>query len=279
MTALLVCNGPLDEVAAALLRAAAASADLVVGVDGGARHLAALGLTPHVVTGDFDSIPEETLAALEAAGTRVVPTPDQDYTDLDKALAYVLRERGASRVRVYAASGGRLDHVYAALSALLKYGRGPADVRLVDGTGETWPVTGELILTGDDLPGRALSLLAFGRVTGVHLTGVHWPLRGETLAPGERDGTSNLVTETTVTIQAAEGNLLVMLHHAVGGSPHPRVPSGCLSRRGRGGPATVSVSAPREPDTAPAPGTPLPSAGEAPGGYPGVRASETESLP
>jgi thiamine pyrophosphokinase len=216
---LLVCNGPLDGAAVARLRAEATAADLVVGVDGGAVHLIAHGIVPDVVTGDFDSLDAETLAGLEARGVRVVPTPDQEFNDLDKALAYALREREAGSVRVHGATGGRLDHVYSALSTLLKYAA--EDVRLVDGVGETWALAAarEATLRGDDLPGRVLSLMALGRVTGVHTTGVRWPLHGEELAPGHRDGTLNVITEPTVTISVEEGDLLVMLHHGDDGSP------------------------------------------------------------
>jgi thiamine pyrophosphokinase len=87
-------------------------------------------------------------------------------------------------------------------------------VRLVEAVGETWAVPYNATLRGDDLPGRTLSLMAFGPVSGITTTGVRWPLAEESLEPGVRDGTLNEVTEETVTIEVRSGTLLVQLHHA-----------------------------------------------------------------
>jgi len=87
-------------------------------------------------------------------------------------------------------------------------------MRLVDDMGETWLAGPYALLTGDDLIGRTLSLMAFGPVTGITLTGVRWPLKNETLAPGVRDGTLNEITDAKVTLEVKSGDLLVMLHHA-----------------------------------------------------------------
>ncbi len=215
--AVLVAAGPLTAGAETRLRAVLAAREgaRLVGVDGGAATLAALGLSPHLVTGDGDSLDAAVLADLAKRGARIVPTPDQNFTDLDKALGYVL-ETSARAVRVFGATGGRLDHTYSALSALLKHARArpDADIRLVDEWGETFALNIFVTLSGLDLPGRVLSLLALGPVSDVWTTGVRWPLSGELLAPGVRDGTLNIVTETVVTIQAKAGDLLVLLGHA-----------------------------------------------------------------
>ena len=213
MKCVVLCiNGILAPAAETRLRSTVAAANTVVGVDGGTRHLLRLGILPDFVTGDFDSLTAEELAALAARGVRIVPTPDQNYTDFDKALTFTLDELGAERVRVFGASGGRLDHIYSNLSALIKYGR-RADIRLVDETGETWLIDGKTIITGADLPRRTLSLLAFGPADGVTTTGLRWPLQDESLAPGVRDGTLNEVTEETVTVRVQRGDLLILLHH------------------------------------------------------------------
>jgi len=214
--ALLVAGGPLAEGDIPLLAAAVAQTragrGVVVAVDGGTHHLLRLGALPDIVTGDFDSLDAVTRADLAAQGVRIVPTPDQDYTDLDKALSFVRSDLAIAQVRVHAASRGRLDHLYSVLSAVVKYGRS-LDLRLVDGIGETWLVNGEVTLAGADLPGRTLSLLALGPVSGITTTGVRWPLTEETLAPGVRDGTLNEVVAETVTIRVNAGDLLVNLHH------------------------------------------------------------------
>lgn len=41
---------------------------------------------PDLTTGDFDSVKQETLEKCKQAGVKVVHTPDQDYTDFEKAF-------------------------------------------------------------------------------------------------------------------------------------------------------------------------------------------------
>ena len=213
--AILAAGGPLSPAEAELLRVTLAQHPraLVVGIDSGARHFLRVGVLPDIVTGDFDSLTQPERDSLASQGVRIVPTPDQDYTDLDKALTYVRETQAKPRIRVFAATGGRLDHIYSVLSALVKHGR-QGDIRLVDAVGETSLVPGTTTLSGADLPGRTLSLMALGPVSGITTTGVRWPLTGESLAPGIRDGTLNEIIADTVTIEVCMGDLLVQLHHA-----------------------------------------------------------------
>ncbi|WP_309714762.1 thiamine diphosphokinase [Armatimonas sp.] len=212
MHAVLCANAPFSGEAEELLQEAVARADILLGVDGGARTLQRYGLIPHIITGDGDSLSDDERAVLVRAGAKLVPTPDQDYTDLDKALTYVREEWGATKVTVFGATGGRLDHSYSVFSALIKHGRS-LSLQLVDETAMYELVVGEWQRSGSDLVGRPLSLLAFGRVEGITTKGVRWPLTNDWLAPGLRDGTLNEVTEDSVTVAVASGELIVMLHH------------------------------------------------------------------
>ena len=212
MHALLCANAPFPDQATALLFETAQSADLLVGVDGGARTLSRYGLLPQIVTGDGDSLSEQERQALLAAGVQLIPTPDQDYTDLDKALAYVIEKQGATQITVFGATGGRLDHSYSVFSTLLKHGR-HACVQLIDETARYEAIQGRWHCAEPGLVGRTLSLLAFGRVEGVTTTGLRWPLTDDWLAPGHRDGTLNEITEAQITVQVGLGELIVMLHH------------------------------------------------------------------
>ena len=200
-----------------LRRAVDGPSTRIVAVDGGALRLLTQGIVPQVVTGDFDSLTEEILVSLEAQGATILPTPDQDYTDLDKALTYVRNEIGDLPIEIFGATGGRLDHTYSVLSAIIKHGVfGEADIRLIDEIGETRPVrAGRMQRVGDDLPGRVLSLITIGTVRNITLHGVQWELEDATLAPGVRDGTLNQITERTVRLSCEIGApLLVQIHHA-----------------------------------------------------------------
>jgi len=209
-----VANGALGDGAASLLRETLNHREtILVAVDGGGRHLLRLGIDPNFVTGDFDSLSEPERTLLSARGATVVPTPDQDYTDLDKALTWIRTTLEPETITVFGATGGRLDHLYSVLSTLVRHGS-HTDIRLVDEIGETFVVCDHRAWDGDNLPGRTVSLMALGPVENVTTTGLRWPLTGEPLAPGVRDGTLNVVDAPCFSVSVGSGTLIVLLHHA-----------------------------------------------------------------
>ena len=59
----------------------------MIGVDGGARAAAPLGLTLHLIVGDFDTLRAAEVDAFAAQGVRVARSPpDKDATDTELAL-------------------------------------------------------------------------------------------------------------------------------------------------------------------------------------------------
>ena len=103
----------------ALVRSALAGAGLVIAADSGAVRLAAIGIQPEVVIGDFDSIDHAELWRLRSGGVEIVDHPaPQQRTDADVAIEYAL-QRGATSLIVLGALGGpRIDHALGNLSLL-----------------------------------------------------------------------------------------------------------------------------------------------------------------
>ena len=122
--ALLVGNAPL--VWTPRLASLAATSEPLFAADGGANHLARLGLRPSAVIGDLDSIADSVRTWL--GEERMILRPDQERTDLDKAMEHVFDDIGLDRLRVLAALGGRHDHDVGNLGLLARRGLG------------TWPI-------------------------------------------------------------------------------------------------------------------------------------------
>jgi thiamine pyrophosphokinase len=65
-----------------------------------------------------------------------------------------------------------------------------------------------------ELRGRVGSLVSLlpagGPASGVHTTGLRWPLTGEELGAGSTRGVSNEMTEPTATVALTEGVLLTV---------------------------------------------------------------------
>lgn len=203
--------GPLAGVALASVR----TADLVVAADGGAPRLLDLGISPHYLVGDLDSLPPEMVDRLIASGCRVQRHPTaKDATDTELAIVLAL-EQGASDIDLVGATGGvRLDHSVA--NVLLLAADWPAGVRLrlVEAAATALVVRAGQSVDVQGTIGDIVALLPLaGPARGITTGGLHYALAGEDLAFGRARGVSNVLTTPTASISVAEGMLLVIHQH------------------------------------------------------------------
>lgn len=183
----------------------AAQAELLLAADGGANHLARVGLRPHLVVGDLDSITPETRAWIGEA--RIVPRPDQDHTDLEKTLALAV-ERGATEALILAATGGRLDHALHNLGLLGRFGKSLA-CEIREEHQRIVPVHDRASFAVK--PGATVSLMPLEPCSRVWAEGFHWPLFGEPLSLATRTSLSNRATAPRVEVRVEGGVCLVFL--------------------------------------------------------------------
>jgi thiamine pyrophosphokinase len=184
---------------------------LVIAADGGARHAAALGRRLDLWVGDGDSIGEDELAAIAAAGVPVRRSPvDKDESDTELALLAAL-DGGAARITILGALGGvRLDHELGNVWLLGHPRLAGCDVRLLDAA-----VRMRLVEPGRaDLGGRIgdlVSLLPFaGDATGLTTEGLRFALRDETLRSGPSRGLSNMRVTSDASLVVGSGRILVV---------------------------------------------------------------------
>lgn len=184
--------------------------DWVVAADGGARHAAALGRPLDLWVGDGDSLGEDGIAELAAAGIPIRRLAvDKDESDTELALLAAI-EAGARRITILGALGGaRFDHGLANVWLLADPRLAGCDVRIVAAASRI-----RLIGPGrHDLGGRIgdlISLMPFGgdagRVTSI---GLRYPLRAEPLPLGPSRGLSNVRDAGDASIELEAGRLLV----------------------------------------------------------------------
>ena len=183
--------------------------DYRIAVDGGLRHLRGLGLQPHLLVGDFDSISAAELESCREEGAEVLRYPSQkDQTDLELALDAALT-RGYREILIAFGLGGRLDHSLGNLALLSRPDLKEVSLRFDDG--ET-----EVFLAGASFravcqPGDIVSLLPWnGAARDITTTGLEYPLKGETLLPWQTRGVSNLCTGEEFSVSHGQGGLLVI---------------------------------------------------------------------
>jgi len=205
MRAILFVNGKLDypQQALSLIR----PNDLLIAVDGGALHLQTLGLQPHIVIGDCDSLSRQAVLALEKSGVTFQKHPARkDQTDLELALEYA-RQQEATEILLLAALGGRWDQTLANILLCFQASLAAIPITIYAGKQKISPIRGTISLQG--LPGDTVSLLPVGGdAHGVTSYGLEYPLSDETLVFGSSLGISNTLLDQTATIVVHKGHVL-----------------------------------------------------------------------
>lgn len=117
-------------------------AEIVNNAEGKAEHE-----VPDMITGDFDSADKTHVEHFRKLGSKIVSTPDQDYTDFTKCLMELGAEMkmGNSKlseveaVFAFVENSGRLDQIMANIETLFQApGLVPCPVYLVSSLGLSW---------------------------------------------------------------------------------------------------------------------------------------------
>jgi thiamine pyrophosphokinase len=211
--AVIFANGVLNHPDTA--RRLVESGDLLVAADGGARLCRKLGFSPHVLIGDFDSLPEDELESLVAGGTRIIQHPmRKDYTDLELALRHV-HGMGVEEVIVIAALGLRWDQTLANLLLPAANDLAGMSIRLADGPQEVMLIRPGRAIAIYGMSGDTVSLIPLGGdAIGVSTQGLEYPLRDEILYFGATRGLSNVMLGEMAEVSLANGLLLCVMIHA-----------------------------------------------------------------
>jgi thiamine pyrophosphokinase len=208
MRVVIVVNGVMVDPEAEFTRWVESNT-VVVGADGGTKHVLGCGFYPQHVIGDMDSITPEVRADLQAHNvTFHTHPPDKDETDLELALIWAAHHYPNAEIVILGAMGGRPDQALANLLLLALPELEGMDVVLVEGNwlvrvihgGETRTFTGSI----DD----TLSLIPLGGdAAGVTTSGLKYLLNDETLRFGPARGVSNVFEEERISVSVEEGML------------------------------------------------------------------------
>src|SRR3989338_7385212 len=116
----IIANGPM--LSAARLKTLI-KGQKIIALDGAADKLRPLDIRPDILLGDFDSL-EEVTYWKKQKGISIIPTEDQNFTDLQKAIDFCDTQQATS-IEICSATEGRFDHTISNVRVLKqKYRKG-----------------------------------------------------------------------------------------------------------------------------------------------------------
>jgi thiamine pyrophosphokinase len=182
---------------------------LLIGCDGGARHILALGLTPHVVVGDFDSISPKILKTLERKGVELIRHPeDKSHTDSELCIL-LAKERGIRTIILTGVRGTHTDHMVGNLFLIAQKEFASLPMKIVEGKEEIFVVRKHVRIEGKK--GDLVSLLPMGHdARDVTTKGLLYSLLGETLFSGSTRSLRNRMTGKRAEINVRSGAVLIV---------------------------------------------------------------------
>lgn len=203
--ALVICNGemPSSKLLSPLLK----PKPFIICADGGANKVRAYGIIPDCIIGDLDSITQKTRHYFSSVP--VIHNPDQNSTDLEKVLEYLLANHFISAM-IVGATGDRPDHTMANFSILLKYHK-KLSLQFFDERCTIEIVQKKIRFTA--MIGQQISLIPMEKCFGITTKGLKYLLKNESLEFGVREGSSNEAVSTTIDISLKNGSLLLFKIH------------------------------------------------------------------
>lgn len=186
-----------------LRQLAADNSTLLLAADGGANSLHQLGLRPHIILGDDDSI----CPGIFPEVPRQQYAQQKDFTDGQAALQWAAKHC-SGRIYLLGALGGRLDHMLTNLLLPLYLAADASRFVVLGDDFEAVFSNAYCCVNGQ--PGDLLSLLPLTPVRDISLSGLQYPLAGYDSRPGDSRMISNVLVEKQATICHREGWLMVV---------------------------------------------------------------------
>jgi thiamine pyrophosphokinase len=158
-----------------------------------------------IVLGDFDSM--ETLPPLIPFPFQQIHAPDQNKTDLEKGLDFLLAQKSNAATILWA-TGGRLDHTMSNLHVMAKYQKN-LQLQLIDDYSRVYPIQSPF---KKFFPKNTnISLVPITKVEGVVSKNLVWELNSLDLEPGISYGTSNKMAHDAVLEIHFESGILFLM--------------------------------------------------------------------
>lgn len=203
--ALIIANG--EECNADILCQLLEWSPFIVVLDGAIQKVLDKGIKVDVLLGDFDRNLNLENVLSQQTDIQVVYMPDQEKTDLEKAIEYLI-EKGNKAANIIWATGKRSDHSITNMTNIVRY-KNKIKLVLIDNHSHIFPIINSFEKWYPK--GSPISLIPIGEVVDISTSGLKYNLMNESLKLGFRTGNSNESDEDGfVKITIKSGELLIM---------------------------------------------------------------------
>lgn len=183
----------------------------VVVLDSAIHRVLDLKIKIDVLLGDFDrNEVNEAIIRESQDSIEIVYTPDQEKTDLEKAIDFLI-ERGHRAVNIVWATGRRADHTIGNITSIVRF-RDKITITMLDDYSTIYllPKAPEVFQKWYS-KGTPISLIPVGDVSGLTTDNLVYNLKDDSLSIGYKISSSNEVAEDgIVKISYNSGDLLMM---------------------------------------------------------------------
>lgn len=182
----------------------------VIVLDGAINRVKELGIKIDVLLGDFDSHDNAMELVKDQMPVEIVHTPDQNKTDLQKGIEFLITKKYEA-VNIVWATGKRADHSLSNMTDIVRY-KDRINIVLIDTHSRIYNLSKKFEKWF--VKGANISLMPVGKVTGLTTQGLKYNLNNEELNIGYRTSSSNEAAEDgVVKITYEKGDLLMMECH------------------------------------------------------------------
>ena len=170
----------------------------IIAIDGASKTLNQLGIEPKLIIGDLDSDDATILPKIER-----IHTPDQDYTDFQKAMNYLDKNNLLPSI-ICGVSGGSIDHIL-------------QNISIFSQTNSIFMTDSQVGFILDkklelDLPiNSKISILGCPTAT-INSNGLKWELNNHNLDMFAFNSLSNRTINENIELEVIDGRALVIIY-------------------------------------------------------------------
>lgn len=179
--------------------------DTIICADGGANSIKKLGLVPHFIIGDFDSVNEETLEHFNDK-SKIINIKRQNDTDVEKCLKFAIKKKFDETI-LLGVTGDRLDHTICNLGIIIKFF---SKIKCCISAEKSFLVPINKQTEFRTILNETISLYAFNNKTKITSKGLKFSLRNSSLPFGKKESTSNQAISNKVMLNIKNGIVFVI---------------------------------------------------------------------